>query len=625
MNINIKRAISATAVIATIVVGGSGCAPHNTDSSKASGKPSQATTEQPKKDTPAPGPQATTRAPSQSGADDKSNNTNNGAKTNNDTTFTQTLSEDEARALDEQGLRGGVISRENGLTVTRDGNVLTFAVDKDASATGGTVVTASDVKKAEADAKKAADANATAGDTPATGDNGNNTVPGGIVNPPNGDGGTVVVPIVTPGGDTGNHGTPGNNTGTNPTPFIPTPIPAPAPNPGAGDQTPAPTPAPGPDPVASHADQATAFMQSFRAKYLGLINKARTDLGLKPLVPSEELTNSAQTWASYSAEDGLGGAHYRDWKTSENEGHDLDGVTQFKGENVSDTTATGGGYIGDDNNTADAIAARVFNQSMNQDQGKRSTILDADVDRVGIGVSEEVMTGYLDANGHIVRTGRKDQAIKTVVQTGSSANQNQVGPDDKVVEYKSEDKQTMDAAENNEFNNSLPKVDGKASAETPAPNTAPAAAETPAPSHESAPATQATPDADPAPESAPATEAAPESNLAPAAVEVPAPVESDPVPAAVDAPVESAPVENAAPVTQAAPAETPAPAVESAPVTQAAPAETPAPAVESAPVTQAAPVAEQHAPAVAAANSNATATPAVESAANTGVTLGVGE
>ena len=229
---------------------------------------------------------------------------------------------------------------------------------------------------------------------------------------------------------------------------------------------------------------------------------------------------------------------------------------------------------------------------MNQDQGKRSTILDADVDRVGIGVSEEVMTGYLDANGHIVRTGRQDQAIKTVVQTGSSANQNQVGPDDKVVEYKSEDKQTMDAAENNEFNNSLPKVDGKASAETPAANTAPAAAETPAPSHESATATQATPDADPAPESAPATEAAPESNLAPAAV---------------DAPVESAPVENAAPVTQAAPAETPAPAVESAPVTQAAP------------------VAEQHAPAVAAANSNATATPAVESAANTGVTLGVGE
>lgn len=609
MNINIKRAISATAVIAAIVVGGSGCAPHNTDSSKASGKPPQTTTEQPKKDTPAPGPQATTRAPSQSGADDKGNSTNNGAKTNNDTTFTQTLSEDEARALDEQGLRGGVISRENGLTVTRDGNVLTFAVNKDASATGGTVVTASDVKKAEADAKKAASDAATS-ETPATGDNSNNTVPGGIVNPPNSDGSAVVVPIVTPGGgDTGNHGTPGNNTGTNPTPFIPTPIPAPAPNPGAGDQTPAPTPAPEPDPVASHADQATAFMQSFRAKYLGLINKARTDLGLKPLVPSEELTNSAQTWASYSAEDGLGGAHYRDWKTSENEGHDLDGVTQFKGENVSDTTATGGGYIGDDNNTADAIAARVFNQSMNQDQGKRSTILDADVDRVGIGVSEEVMTGYLDANGHIVRTGRQDQAIKTVVQTGSSASQNQVGPDDKVVEYKSEDKQTMGAAENNEFNNSLPKVDGKASAEAPAPNTAPAATETPTPTEAAAPAANESATETPAPshESAPATEAAPESNLAPAAVEVPAPVESAPVPAAVDAPVESAPVENAAPVTQAAPAETPAPAVESTPVTQAAP------------------VAEQHAPAVAAANSNATATPAVESAANTGVTLGVGE
>ena len=87
-------------------------------------------------------------------------------------------------------------------------------------------------------------------------------------------------------------------------------------------------------------------------------------------------------------------------------------MTQYKNEAVSDTTATGGGYIGDDNNTADAIANRVFNQAINQDPEKRQVLLDANVDRVGIGVAEEIVTSRLDADGNVVRTGRKDQPLR---------------------------------------------------------------------------------------------------------------------------------------------------------------------------------------------------------------------
>ena len=616
MNINIKKAIAATAVIAATVVGATGCANHNADNSKANGKPTQTSTEQSNKDTSTPAPQRTTPAPSQSGADNKGNSNDNGAKTNNDgTTFTQTLTADEARALDEQGLRGGVIGRENGLTVTRDGNTLTFTVDKDATSSTGTVVTASDAKKAEADAKKA-DADKAATETP--GNNGNVILnpPNGGLTPPNGDGGTVVVPIVTPGGGDANpgNGTPGNNNPGVVAPFTPSPGPAPTPNPipGGNNQTPAPTPAPEP----SHADEANSFMQTFRAKYLGLINKARADLGLKPLVPSEQLTNSAQTWASYSAEEGIADANYRDWKAGENHGSDLDGVTQYKSEAVSDTTATGGGYIGDDNNTADAIANRVFNQAINQDPEKRQVLLDASVDRVGIGVAEEIVTSRLDADGNVVRTGRKDQAIKTVVQTGSSTNASQVGADDKVTEYKSDGTQTMNSAKNDEFDNSLPKVKGKApEAEAPASNAAASATETTTPS-EVAPAPAPAEAAGPSTEAAPVTDVAPEAGPATAAVdEAPAP-ESNLAPAEVAA--DPAPVE--APVTQAEPVHTES----AAPVSQAAPVE--ASAVESAaPVVQAAPVTEQHAPVAASTNNDTVATQAVAATPDSGVVLGVGE
>lgn len=617
MNINIKKAIAATAVIAATVVGATGCANHNADNGKANGKPTQTSTEQSKKDTSTPAPQRTTPAPSQSGADNKGNSNDNGAKTSNDgTTFTQTLTADEARALDEQGLRGGVIGRENGLTVTRDGNTLTFTVDKDSTSSTGTVITASDAKKAEADAKKA-DADKAAAETPGNNGNGILNPPTGGLTPPNGDGGTVVVPIVNPGGGdaTPGNGTPGNNPGVV-APFIPGPGPAPTPIPGGNNQNPAPAPAPDPEP--SHADEANSFMQTFRAKYLSLINKARADLGLKPLVPSEQLTNSAQTWASYSAEEGIADANYRDWKAGENHGSDLDGVTQYKNEAVSDTTATGGGYIGDDNNTADSIANRVFNQAINQDPEKRQVLLDANVDRVGIGVAEEIVTSRLDADGNVVRTGRKDQAIKTVVQTGSSTNASQVGPDDKVTEYKSDGTQTMNSAKNDEFDNSLPKVKGKApEAETPASNAAPSATETTTPS-EVAPVPAPAEAAGPSTEAAPVTDVAPEAGPATAAVdEAPAP-ESNLAPAEVEAPVASAPVET--PVTQAEPVHTES----AAPVSQAAPVE--ASVVESAaPVAQAAPVTEQHAPVAASTNNDTVATQAVAATPGSGVVLGVGE
>lgn len=622
MNINIKKAIAATAVIAATVVGATGCANHNADNGKANGKPSQSATEQSKKDTPTPAPQRTTPAPSQSGADNKGNSNDNGAKTNNDgTTFTQTLTADEARALDKQGLRGGVIGRENGLTVTRDGNTLTFTVDKDSTSSTGTVVTASDAKKAEADAKKA-DADKAAAETPGNNGNGILNPPNGGLTPPNGDGGTVVVPIVTPGSGDANpsNGTPGNNNPGVVAPFIPSPGPAPTPIPGGNNQDPAPVPAPVPEP--GHADEANSFMQTFRAKYLGLINKARADLGLKPLVPSEQLTNSAQTWASYSAEEGIADANYRDWKAGENHGSDLDGVTQYKSEAVSDTTATGGGYIGDDNNTADAVANRVFNQAINQDPEKRQVLLDANVDRVGIGVAEEIVTSRLDADGNVVRTGRKDQAIKTVVQTGSSTNASQVGPDDKVTEYKSDGTQTMNSAKNDEFDNSLPKVKGKApETETPASNAATSVTETTTPS-EVAPAPAPAEAAGPSTEAAPVPDVAPETGLATAAVDkAPAP-ESNLAPA--EAPVASAPVE--APVTQAEPATQAEPVHTevAAPVTQAAPVE--ASVVESAaPVVQAAPVTEQHAPVAASTNNDTVATQAVAATPDSGVVLGVGE
>ena len=487
MNINIKKAVAATAVIASIAMAG-GCATnHNADAGKDNGKAAQSTTAQ----TPAPAP--TTPAPSQSGPDDNSGKDNG---TGNDgTTFTQTLTDEEARALDQQGLRGGVISREDGYIVTRDGNTLTITVDKNATKDNGTVVAASDTKKP--------DTNATDnGEKPAAGDN---------------DGGSVV----TPGGSDGNGtgivtpGNPGHNIGDdNGGGFVPNPGPAPAPNPGTDD----PAPAPAPEPEVNHAEQATAFMQTFRAKYLALINKARTDLGLKPLVASEQLTNSAQTWATRSAEDGLGGAHYRDWKNGENNGSDLDGVSAFKRENVSDSLATSGGHIGDANNTADAIADRLFNQTINQDPEHRKTVLDKDADRIGIGVSEAVIDGYLDFDGNAVHTDHKSQAIKTVVQTGNSANASQVGADDKVVEYTSADTQEMGAVGDDKFNTSLPKVEGAAPAEEtpapviPAPEPAPV---TPAPAEA---ATPSTPAETPAPVAEqPAAPATPVENTIPAA------------------------------------------------------------------------------------------------------------
>lgn len=492
MNINIKKAVAATAVIASIAMAG-GCATnHNADAGKDNGKAAQSTTEQPKDTAQTPAPAPTTPAPSQSGPDDNNGNGNGTGTSNDGTTFTQTLTDEEARALDQQGLRGGVISREDGYIVTRDGNTLTITVDKNATKDNGTVVAASDTKKP--------DTNAT--DTPAVaGDN---------------DGGSVV----TPGGNDGNGtgivtpGNPGHNIGDdNGGGFVPNPGPAPAPNPGTDD----PAPAPAPEPEVNHAEQATAFMQTFRAKYLALINKARTDLGLKPLVASEQLTNSAQTWATRSAEDGLGGAHYRDWKNGENNGSDLDGVSAFKRENVSDSLATSGGHIGDANNTADAIADRLFNQTINQDPEHRKTVLDKDADRIGIGVSEAVIDGYLDFDGNAVHTDHKSQAIKTVVQTGNSANASQVGAEDKVVEYTSADTQEMGTVGDDKFNTSLPKVEGAAPAE-----------ETPAPEQ-------------PAPVTPAPTEAATPSTPAPA--ETPVPVAEQPAPAT--------PVENTVPAAAA--------------------------------------------------------------------------
>ena len=492
MNINIKKAVAATAVIASIAMAG-GCATnHNADAGKDNGKAAQSTTEQPKDTAQTPAPAPTTPAPSQSGPDDNNGNGNGTGTSNDGTTFTQTLTDEEARALDQQGLRGGVISREDGYIVTRDGNTLTITVDKNATKDNGTVVAASDTKKP--------DTNNAAGETPAAGDN---------------DGGSVV----TPGGNDGNGtgtvtpGNPGHNIGDdNGGGFVPNPGPAPAPNPGTDD----PAPAPAPEPEVNHTEQATAFMQTFRAKYLALINKARTDLGLKPLVASEQLTNSAQTWASRSAEDGLGGAHYRDWRNGENGGEDLAGVTSFKRENVSDTLATSGGHLGDANNTADAIADRLFNQ----DPEHRKTVLDKDADRIGIGVSEAVIDGYLDFDGNAVHTDHKSQAIKTVVQTGNSANQSQVGADDKVVEYTSENTQEMGAVGDDKFNTSLPKVEGAAPAEeTPAPEQP--APVTPAPTEAATPSTPA-----PAETPAPVTE----QPAAPAPVEhtVPAAAASTP-------------------------------------------------------------------------------------------------
>lgn len=491
MNINIKKAVAATAVIASIAMAG-GCATnHNADAGKDNGKAAQSTTEQPKDTAQTPAPAPTTPAPSQSGPDDNNGNGNGTGTSNDGTTFTQTLTDEEARALDQQGLRGGVISREDGYIVTRDGNTLTITVDKNATKDNGTVVAASDTKKP--------DTGNTGDATPA--DSGDN------------DGGSVV----TPGGNDGpgivTPGNPGHNIGDdNGGGFVLNPGPAPAPSPGTDD----PTPAPAPEPEVNHAEQATAFMQTFRAKYLALINKARTDLGLKPLVASEQLTNSAQTWASRSAEDGLGGAHYRDWKNGENGGEDLAGVTSFKRENVSDTLATSGGHLGDANNTADAIADRLFNQTINQDPEHRKTVLDKDADRIGIGVSEAVIDGYLDFDGNAVHTDHKSQAIKTVVQTGNSANASQVGADDKVVEYTSAETQEMGAVGDDKFNTSLPKVEGAAPAEeTPAPEQP--APVTPAPTEAATPSTPA-PAETPAPVTEqPAAPATPVENTVPAA------------------------------------------------------------------------------------------------------------
>ena len=190
-------------------------------------------------------------------------------------------------------------------------------------------------------------------------------------------------------------------------------------------------------------------------------------------------------------------------------------MTSFKRENVSDTIATSGGHLGDANNTADAIADRLFNQTINQDPEHRKTVLDKDADRIGIGVSEAVIDGYLDFDGNAVHTDHKSQAIKTVVQTGNSANASQVGADDKVVEYTSADTQEMGTVGDDKFNTSLPKVDGAAPAEeTPAPEQP--APVTPAPAEAATPSTPA-PAETPAPAAEQPAPATPVENTVPAA------------------------------------------------------------------------------------------------------------
>ena len=183
---------------------------------------------------------------------------------------------------------------------------------------------------------------------------------------------------------------------------------------------------------------------------------------------------------------------------------------------MSDTIATSGGHLGDANNTADAIADRLFDQTINQDPEHRKTVLDKDADRIGIGVSEAIIDGYLDFDGNAVHTDHKSRAIKTVVQTGNSANESQVGADDKVVEYTSENTQEMGAVGDDKFNTSLPKVEGAAPAEeTPAPEQP--APVTPAPTEAATPSTPA-PAETPAPVAEqPAAPATPVENTVPAA------------------------------------------------------------------------------------------------------------
>ena len=136
-------------------------------------------------------------------------------------------------------------------------------------------------------------------------------------------------------------------------------------------------------------------------------------------------------------------------------------------------------------------------------------MLDKDADRIGIGVSEAVIDGYLDFDGNAVHTDHKSQAIKTVIQTGNSANASQVGADDKVVEYTSADTQEMGAVGDDKFNTSLPKVEGAAPAEeTPAPEQP--APVTPAPTEAATPSTPAPVAEQPAP-------ATPVENTVPAA------------------------------------------------------------------------------------------------------------
>lgn len=238
--------------------------------------------------------------------------------------------------------------------------------------------------------------------------------------------------------------------------------PNPNPNPGDGDNSGTTTPDNPTTPTfdkAAFDQQAVKFMETFRAKLLGLINQARAEAGVPPMTASVVLTNSAQTWSNYESQNKLGGVHYDDWRFGENGGTELAGVNKYMArENVGYVSARGG-HIGDAKNTADIMAQRTFDGFMKQDEGHRETLMSAKTDAIGIGVSFGEATDGLDWDGnviHDVHDGR--QGMNIVIQTGGFSSEKQVGPDKAQTEYVSGDTQTLPEAPKGQFDAALPNV-----------------------------------------------------------------------------------------------------------------------------------------------------------------------
>lgn len=319
---------------------------------------------------------------------------------------------DAAAALDNLGLRDGVVSRGEGYEVVREGNTLIVVPSATPNATGNQrpsnpVVIASNVDKPKPAPKPERPA------TPPTGDEQGNSpeVPGG-----NGGGGGQV----------------------DPAPEVPTP-----PAPPTDPEAPKPPVTPPVVDEGTFKEDGTKFLQTVQFKLLGLINEARAERGLSPLKPTAVFTNSAQKWATDATSQGKWGIHSTDY----------DGIAPFSSELMAQ------GFMVDASGkkvTADEVARNMMN-GLRSESAHFEAIMRDDITHLGIGVASATQRdGATDSDA---------PRAQVVIQTGTLMPE----IDDKEIEYTNPNQQSFGKDSSGKYQASAPKVEDKKSEAPPAP------------------------------------------------------------------------------------------------------------------------------------------------------------